>query len=77
MPEMLLQLVSTVAWKTKYYDEPILRGTVDPSSAAATLARLQDPVKQSFDKINDDLKEVHSAHGKYVKELDKVSLCTS
>jgi len=51
---------------------PILRDALDPSSAAATLAKLQDPVKQSFDKVNDDLKEVHSALGKYAKELDKV-----
>ena len=37
-----------------------------------TLAKLQTPMKHSFDKVNEDLKEVHQALGKYGKALDKV-----
>lgn len=44
----------------------------DPASAQMTLAKLQAPAKQSFEKVNDDLKEVHQALGKYGKALDKV-----
>lgn len=43
-----------------------------PASAQMTLAKLQSPVKQSLDKVNDDLKEIHQALGKYGKALDKV-----
>ncbi|EOD52017.1 Rmnd5a protein [Neofusicoccum parvum] len=43
----------------------------DPASAQMTLAKLQAPAKQSFEKVNDDLKEVHQALGKYGKALDK------
>lgn len=44
----------------------------DPTSAQMQMAKLQTPAKQSFDKINEDLKEVHQALGKYGKALDKV-----
>jgi hypothetical protein len=44
----------------------------DPNSASITLAKLQNPVKQAFDKVNDDLKDVHSGLTKYQKALDKV-----
>jgi hypothetical protein len=37
-----------------------------------TLAKLQNPVKQSFDRVNDDLKKIHSGLNKYSKALDKV-----
>lgn len=37
-----------------------------------TLAKLQNSVKSSFDAINDNLKEHHSALNKYSKALDKV-----
>lgn len=37
-----------------------------------TLAKLQNPVKSSFDVINDSLKETHSGLNKYSKALDKV-----
>lgn len=37
-----------------------------------TLAKLQSSVKSSFDAINDNLKEHHSALNKYSKALDKV-----
>jgi hypothetical protein len=46
----------------------------DPSAAAITLAGLKKPVKESFDKVNGDLKEVHSVLTKYSKALDRVSL---
>ncbi|KAI9785964.1 MAG: hypothetical protein M1839_008230 [Geoglossum umbratile] len=43
----------------------------NPTSASITLAKLQNPIKQSFDKVNDDLKDVHSGLTKYQKALDK------
>jgi len=43
----------------------------DPSTAAFTLAGLKKPVKESFDRINGDLKEVHSVLNKYSKALDR------
>lgn len=45
---------------------------IDPNQAAVTLAKLQNPVKASFDSINDTLKETHSCLNKYTKSLDKV-----
>ncbi|TKA37071.1 hypothetical protein B0A49_13451, partial [Cryomyces minteri] len=45
----------------------------DPSVATTTLAKLQTPVKQSLDKVNGDLKEIHASLGKYSKALDKVA----
>ncbi|KAF9889936.1 hypothetical protein FE257_006810 [Aspergillus nanangensis] len=44
----------------------------DPSQASITLAKLQNPVKSSFDAINDNLKETHSGLNKYSKSLDKL-----
>lgn len=44
----------------------------DPNQAAVTLAKLQNPVKSSFDLINDSLKETHSGFNKYTKSLDKL-----
>ncbi|KAI9817116.1 MAG: hypothetical protein M1827_001228 [Pycnora praestabilis] len=43
----------------------------DPGHVSIALAKLQNPIKQSFDKINEDLKEVHSGLNKYTKALDK------
>ena len=37
-----------------------------------TLAKLQNPVKQSFEAINSDLKDVYKALGNYSKAIDKV-----
>ena len=37
-----------------------------------TLAKLQNPVKQSFDAIQSDLKDVYKGLGNYSKALDKV-----
>ncbi|KAH0564944.1 hypothetical protein GP486_001664 [Trichoglossum hirsutum] len=49
----------------------LLTMSADPTSASITLAKLQNPVKQSFDKVNEDLKDVHSGLTKYQKALDK------
>ncbi|KAH1487945.1 hypothetical protein LV164_000739 [Aspergillus fumigatus] len=46
--------------------------TSDPGQASMTLAKLQNSVKSSFDAINDNLKEHHSALNKYSKALDKL-----
>jgi hypothetical protein len=37
-----------------------------------TLAKLQNPVKQGFDKVMDDLKKVYTEQNRYGKALDKV-----
>ena len=44
----------------------------DPGSRQITLAKLQNPVKASFDGIFSGLKEVHGSHNKYARALDKV-----
>ena len=44
----------------------------DQNGASVTLAKLQNPVKQSFEAINSDLKDVYKALGNYSKALDKV-----
>ena len=44
----------------------------DQSSASITLAKLQNPVKQSFEAINSDLKDVYKGLGNYSKALDRV-----
>jgi hypothetical protein len=36
------------------------------------MAKLQNPVKQGFDKVTDDLKRVYAGHNKYGKALDRV-----
>ncbi|MCJ1267130.1 E3 ubiquitin-protein transferase rmnd5b [Lobaria immixta] len=41
------------------------------SNASLTLAKLQNPVKQAFDAVNSDLKEIHRVLGDYSKALDK------
>lgn len=43
----------------------------DPS---ITLAKLKNPMKQSFDKLNQDVKELHAALTNYSKTLDKVCI---
>ena len=44
----------------------------NPSSAQITLAKLQNPVKSSFDSINASLKETYGGHNKYTRVLDKL-----
>ena len=36
------------------------------------LAKLQNPVREAFDKVENDLKEVHRGLGEYTKILDRV-----
>jgi hypothetical protein len=45
---------------------------LDPNSASIILAKLQNPLKSGFDKVNDDLKKIHKGHSNYGKALDKV-----
>jgi len=44
---------------------------IDPESAAMIMAKLQNPVKTQFEKVNDDLKDIHSSLNKYSKALEK------
>ncbi|KIX00802.1 uncharacterized protein Z518_09867 [Rhinocladiella mackenziei CBS 650.93] len=44
----------------------------DPNSRQITLAKLQNPVKASFDGIFSGLKDTHGLHNKYTRALDKV-----
>lgn len=44
----------------------------DPTSAQVTLAKLQNPVKTSFDNVTANLKEIHGGHNKYARALDKL-----
>lgn len=44
----------------------------EPTSAQITLAKLQNPVKNSFESINNSLKEIYGGHNKYTRVLDKL-----
>jgi E3 ubiquitin-protein transferase RMND5 len=44
----------------------------DPASAQITLAKIQNPVKASFDGIFAGLKDIHGTHSKYARALDKI-----
>lgn len=44
----------------------------DPTSAQVTLAKLQNPIKTSFDNITATLKETHGGHNKYTRSLDRL-----
>jgi E3 ubiquitin-protein transferase RMND5 len=44
----------------------------EPTSAQITLAKLQNPVKNSFESINTSLKEIYGGHNKYTRVLDKL-----
>lgn len=46
---------------------------IDQDSPSITLAKLQNPIKQSFEVIHSDLKEVYKGLGNYTKALDRVS----
>lgn len=48
----------------------------EPNSASITLAKLQNPVKQSFEQVTEGLKKVYAGHNKYGKALDKVKYDT-
>ena len=53
------------------YHHHTYRFLVGGSSDSINLAKLHTPIKQSFDKVNDSLKDIHSGLGKYQKALDK------
>ncbi|KAM3088597.1 hypothetical protein ACMFMG_000233 [Clarireedia jacksonii] len=42
----------------------------NPNDASITLAKLQNPLKSGFDKVNDDLKNIHKAQSSYGKALN-------
>ncbi|KAI9648021.1 hypothetical protein NHQ30_002649 [Ciborinia camelliae] len=42
----------------------------EPQSASITLAKLQNPLKNGFDKVNDDLKKIYKAQNTYGKALN-------
>ncbi|KAL3472911.1 CTLH/CRA C-terminal to lish motif domain-containing protein [Aspergillus californicus] len=44
----------------------------DPTQTPISLAKLQNPIKSTFDTINDNLKETHGGLNKYSKSLDKL-----
>ena len=56
----------------KRFDGINLLTSLDPGSASITLAKIQNPMKSGFDKVNDDLKKVHKGQSSYGKALDKV-----
>jgi len=45
---------------------------IDPSSSCITLAKLQNPIKNGFDKVNNDLRKIDKAHKAYGKALREV-----
>ncbi|QIW98032.1 hypothetical protein AMS68_003550 [Peltaster fructicola] len=45
--------------------------TNDPNTALLTMAKLKQPVKSSFEKLDDDLKEVNKGLNQYQKALDR------
>jgi hypothetical protein len=47
-------------------------GALDPHTASLTMAKLQNPTKVAFDKVNEDLRDASSSHKKLGKALDKV-----
>jgi E3 ubiquitin-protein transferase RMND5 len=44
----------------------------DPASSQVALAKLQNPVKTSFDSLNTSLKETNAGHSKYARALNKL-----
>ncbi|OAX81917.1 hypothetical protein ACJ72_03736 [Emergomyces africanus] len=82
----LLQKEHQRLWKRAHSGQSIkdVQATIDllqeakdaiaknPSSAPITLAKLQNPVKASFDATNESLKDSHSGLNKYTKALDKL-----
>ncbi|TGO25684.1 hypothetical protein BPAE_0075g00390 [Botrytis paeoniae] len=41
-----------------------------PQFASITLTKLQHPLKNGFEKVNDDIKKIHKAHGTYGKAVN-------
>ncbi|KAF7909051.1 uncharacterized protein EAE98_012356 [Botrytis deweyae] len=42
----------------------------EPQFASITLTKLQHPLKNGFEKVNDDIKKIHKAHGTYGKAVN-------
>lgn len=63
----------TVSQQANLFTINLLTVSTDPLSTQVTLAKLQAPVKASFDNINSGLKEVYGGLNKYTKSLDKVN----
>lgn len=45
---------------------------LDPHTASLTMAKLQNPIKEGFETVNQDLKDVSRSHRNLGKALDKV-----
>lgn len=45
---------------------------LDPVNTSITLAKLQNPIKSGFDRVNDDLREINKGHKEYARALDIV-----
>lgn len=65
------QQVAAAQWHGAFTD--IVSNPVDHNSASITLAKLQNPVKQSMEAIKSDLQDVYNGLGNYSKVLEKVS----
>lgn len=63
--------VAAAQWDCAFTD--IASNAVDNNSASITLAKLQNPVKQSMEAIKSDLQDVYNGLGNYSKVLEKVS----
>lgn len=46
----------------------------DPHSAGLAMTRLQNPIKEGFEQVNEDLKKVSKVQREFGKSLDKVRL---
>ena len=60
--------------ETVCYYMGLTDSTLDPNSASIILAKLQNPLKAGFDKVNEDLNKTHKGQTKYGKALDKVCI---
>ena len=65
------QEVAGAHWHCAFTD--IVFYPVDHNSASITLAKLQNPVKQSLEAVKSDLQDVYNGLGNYSKVLEKVS----
>ncbi len=71
MPEKQYRQVRSSLFPVHYHQSDSARRS-DPDSAGLTLAKLQNPVRESFDVINNDLKDVYKKLNNYDKSLAKV-----
>lgn len=46
--------------------------SLEPNTASITMAKLQNPIKQGFEQVTEDLKKIYSGQSKYGRALDKV-----